>query len=54
MLPIVITYDTYFTTQDGRNVGIYEYMMLAWHSNICLNCRYYDLFNSMLYVHIRT
>jgi len=51
MLPIVITYDMYFITQDGRNGGIYEYKMSAWHSNICLHFRYYNLFSSVLYVY---
>jgi len=54
MLPTVITHDMYFITQDSRNGGIYQYMMSAWHSNICLNCRYYNLFNSVLYMYIRT
>lgn len=27
MLPIVITYDMYLITQDGRDGGTYEYMM---------------------------
>jgi predicted nucleic acid-binding protein len=28
---IIITYDMHLITQDGRNGGIYEYMMSAMH-----------------------